>query len=233
MVAMDDRLAAYLALVAAYPRFFVNPPGGMIEILLDPAEIAAAEAAVAARTVRRGFPENWARVGVLNQDQYGTLLRDAVRFTATGEYGTYHRYLRLASGPPGVAVLPLYRGEVVLVHHFRHATRGWHWEIPRGFGETGGDGEADARRELAEEVQGIASHVTPLGRFYVDAAFIDDPIALFFAELSALGAGEAAEGIATVLTVPVAEFERKIANGEIDDGFTLAAFARARARGLL
>ncbi|MGP3928192.1 hypothetical protein [Streptomyces sp. 8N616] len=66
------------------------------------------------------------------EDAYVMLLRDPVRFP-DGRTGTYIRSVS-AMQEPGCVVLPLLGGEVVLLEHFRHATRSWHWEVPRGFG---------------------------------------------------------------------------------------------------
>ncbi len=56
---------------------------------------------------------------------------------------------------------------------------------------------------------------------------------VFLAEVESYGAGEQTEAISDILPTPVAEFERMIATGELKDGFLLAAYARAKARGLL
>lgn len=98
----------YEALRAARPELFRNLPDG-IEILTDPAAVAAAG-------------------GVLYRDRYLTLLRDPVRFP-DGREGTYIRSIG-TTAEPGCVVLPLLDGEVVLIEHFRHATRSWHWELP-------------------------------------------------------------------------------------------------------
>lgn len=227
---MTDR-ADYLALVRARPELFRNPEGAAFEILLDEAEIHQAEAHVARQLAKFGAPQKWAEVGVAFRDQYVLLLRDAVRF-ADGSLGTYIRMVAPENSFQGVVILPVWQGQVLLIRHFRHATRGWHLEVPRGFG-TDPDPEVSARRELAEEIGASGIKLTGLGETYPDAGADSSAAALFYAEVGAYGAPELHEGIAAILPTPLAQFERMIADGELTDGYLLAAYARAKARNLI
>lgn len=230
--ALPARLAEYLALAGTHPAWFRNPPGG-VEILLDPAAILAVEREMGARYAAQGLPASWAEVGVRYRDPYLMLLRDAVRFPG-GDVGVHHRVLRGAGDSSGVAVLPrLPDGRVVLVRHFRHATRAWHWEVPRGGIEAGTDPEETARTELAEEVGGIVAALTPLGAAHGSTGLLGVAVRLYLAELAALGAPALNEGITEIRPVTVAALEAMVCAGEITDAFTLAAFLNARLRGLL
>ena len=51
----------------------------------------------------------------------------------------------------GVAVLPLYKGKIGLIHIYRHAVGQFAWEVPRGFVESGETHLGSAVRELYEE----------------------------------------------------------------------------------
>ena len=225
-------LADYLAFAKAHPALFVNPPEGGIVILLDEHEIQETEAQMAQWLGLLDMPAEWARVGIVYQDQYVRILRDAVRFP-TGLLGTYIRFVGKGDDPPGVIILPFYQGQVLLIRHFRHATRTWHIEIPRGFGKQGYSSEENARRELEEEIGATISRLIPLGSVYPDASMSTECNALFFAEVTSYGKAEEEEAIISILPVSVAEFERMISENEITDGFTLAAYALAKAQGLL
>jgi hypothetical protein len=63
---MDEqaRRAGYEALRGAAPEAFVNPPGAPIELLLDPADVAAAERQAAETLAADGLPTEWAGTGV-------------------------------------------------------------------------------------------------------------------------------------------------------------------------
>jgi ADP-ribose pyrophosphatase len=170
----------------------------------------------------------WAQVGVAFKDQYTLILRDAVRF-ADGSVGTY---IRTIAPVPGVVVLPIWQGQVLLIKHFRHATRSWHLEIPRGFGEDA-DARKGALRELEEEIGATGVQLLQLGEMYPDTGASNSRVALFYAEISTYGRPEATEAITEILPTPITEFERMIGNYQLTDGFLLAAYARAKARGLL
>lgn len=222
----------YLTFAQKHPKLFENPPGIIFTILLDEDKIQQAEAETARRLAARGLPTEWAKVGIVYQDQYLLLLRDAVRFP-DGSLGTYIRFVNPGIAP-GVIILPVCQGHVVLLRHFRHATRTWHLEIPRGFGEQGLSSETNARRELGEEIgaAGAGIQLTFLGDVYSDTGMSAAFNKLYYAEIETYREADIHEAIAELQVVPIAEFERLIRNNEITDGLTLSAYAYAKARGL-
>lgn len=225
-------LEDYLAFAKAHSTLFANPPEGGITILLNEDEIREAEATVARRLEAQGLPAEWARVGITFRDQYVFLLRDAVRFP--GDFlGTYSRLISEEDDPRGVIILPVYQQQVLLIRHFRHATRTWHLEIPRGFGTKGLTSEENARRELEEEIGATISRLFSLGQTYPNTGMTSECDELFFAEVESYGDVEIQEAITELLPTTVSEFERMIRDNEITDGFTLAAYARAKLKGLL
>lgn len=227
---MSD-LAAYFALVRSRPEMFRNPPGAGYEILLDEGDIQRAQQHMARLLEAAGAPAEWAEVGVAFRDQYVAILRDAVRFP-DGSLGTYIRTVPPEGSHPGVVILTVWQGKVLLIRHFRHATRDWHLEIPRGFGSSP-DASQSAERELAEEIGATGIRLAELGEAYPDAGIGDARVALFYAEVSSFGQPELHEGITDILPVPVAEFERKIRDGELRDGFLLMAYGLAKARNMI
>lgn len=224
-------LAAYLSLVQSRPELFDNPPGAGFVILLEETQIQEAEETVAQKLRAVGAPAEWAEVGVAFQDQYLLLLRDAVRF-ADGSLGTYIRTVPDEESFPGVVILPLWRSQVLLVHHFRHATRAWHLELPRGFGSDP-DPRISARRELIEEVGAAEIRLVHLGDSYPDAGSDSSRVAYFLADVDSYGRPEVREGITDIMPTPVAEFQRMISDGELEDGYLLAAYGLARAKNLI
>lgn len=190
-----------------------------------------AEAFMADQLRRDGAPAEWATVGVVFRDQYLLLVRDAVRYS-DGSVGTYIRELDLDPRIAGVAILPVWQEKVLLIRHFRHATRAWHLEIPRGFGSAE-DAEQSARRELAEEIGASGVVLTSLGEMYPDTGIGNSRVALFYAAVVSYGSPESIEGINEVLPTSIAEFEQMIGQCHLDDGYLLAAYGRAKARGLI
>jgi ADP-ribose pyrophosphatase len=219
----------YDELRAAHPHLFANPPDAAYVILTDPADVAAAERAAAERLRARGLPTGWAVTGVVYEDQYLLIVRDAVRMP-NGSLGTYIREVA-PDDVAGVVMVPVIDGRVVLVRLFRHSARAWRLEFPRGFGTPGATAEDDARRELTEEIGAEIVRMVDLGDIEPDGS--GTPVRLFLAELSAYGEAEAAEGISELRLVTPAELAALVGGGEITDLFTLSAYARAVARGLL
>jgi ADP-ribose pyrophosphatase len=227
---MDAR-GQYLEIARSRPDLFENPPGAAFHILLGASEMDQAEASMADRLRRNGAPAEWATVGVAFRDQYLLILRDAVRY-ADGSFGTYIREVGLDPRYVGVVILPVWHGKVLLIRHFRHATRRWHLEIPRGFGSADG-AEESAMRELAEEIGASGIELTALGEIYPDTGAANGRVALFYAAVAAYDRPEALEGIDEILPTLVADFEQMIGQGQLDDGYLLAAYGRAKARGLI
>jgi ADP-ribose pyrophosphatase len=227
---MDVR-QQYLELARSRPELFYNPPGAAFHILLSESEIDQAEASMADRLRRKGVPAEWATVGVVFRDQYLFILRDAVRYS-DGSLGTYIREVDLDPRYLGVVILPVWSGNVLLIRHFRHATRRWHLEIPRGFGSAEAV-EESAMRELAEEIGASGVTLTALGEIYPDSGATNGRVALFYAAVTAFDKPETLEGIDEILPTPTAEFEQMISQSELDDGYLLAAYGRAKARGLI
>ncbi len=224
-------LADYFAFAKAHPEQFVNPPGGSFTILLDEAEIQETESQAAQKLQAQGLPVEWACVGIVYQDQYVQLLRDAVRFP-DGSLGVCTRWGG-EQGTPGVAVLPFYQGQVLLIRHFRHELRTWDLEVIQGFGIPGLSSEECARKELEEEIGATASRLVPLGRVYPDTVWGADYVELFYAEVESYGELEAQEGITDLLLTSVSELERLIREREVTNVFLLVAYSRAKLQGLL
>ena len=228
---MSQERERYEAVRGEWPAFFVNPPDASYEILFDPSLVNAAEAEDAARLAARGLPASWAVTGVVYEDPYTIVVRDAVR-RPDGSLGTYSRTLP-ASGEAGAAVLPLLDGQIVLLRQFRHATRSVHLEIPRGFGEPGVAAADQARAELREEIQAEADSLITLGGIHPNTGAASGRIELFLAVIHDFGEPQASEGIIGIEPRPARIVAENIRDGAITDSFTIGAFTRAWLRGLL
>ncbi|CAL9424973.1 NUDIX hydrolase [Streptomyces sp. enrichment culture] len=216
MTDSQDRthLAAYEVMRREHPELFRNDQSGDGIDIVDP------------RTV-----EVSGELGVLYSDAHIRLLRDPVRFP-DGRTGAYLRILG-STQAPGAAVLPLLEGRVVLLENYRHATRAWHLEIPRGFGTEGLAAEENALKELEEEIGVRPLSLTPVGAVHPDTGMQSHLVRLFVADLAAIGAMETAAGIRRAVLLTPDELDSRILDGSVTDGFTLAAVAQARLRNLL
>jgi ADP-ribose diphosphatase len=222
----------YMVLMKTYPEWFENPPNAAFEILREEEEICRAETTKAADLERQGLPGEWAHVGVVFRDQYVTILRDAVRYP-DGSLGTYIRLMAETRGAAGVLVLPVCEGRLLLIRHFRHATRTWHWELPAGGCEGSITTEDQARLELKEEIEATPVRLIYLGPLHNDiglsAAYLD----VFYAEVSSFGRPEVQEGITEVAAVTPEQFEAMVRTHQVTGADTVSAYTLAKAHGLL
>jgi ADP-ribose pyrophosphatase len=220
----------YHALIAARPILARNLPGG-IDVVTDPAETARIENGMAERFAAKGMPREWARAGVFYEDPYLLVLRDAVIFP-DGKPGLYHRAIARHDEPTGVAILGRYRGDVILLRHFRHPTREWHLEIPRGAVAIDENPTQMAQVEISEEIGGTITSMTQMGVLHGASAFMRHRVVLVYAEFSAIGTPALGEGIAEIVSVAPTELDRLIREGAVTDSFTVAAAYHAKLRGL-
>jgi ADP-ribose pyrophosphatase len=225
---LADCLARYRALVRERPERFGNPAGDIYEILFGADEIDRARRDAENHRRTEGLPAEDTRVGVLAEDPYLMVMREAVRF-ADGTYGLYNRLLV----PSGAAILPVVDNSIVLLHRFRHGTRRWHFEAPRGSFTGRGTRADEARRELLEEIGSAAIDLIDLGQLHSTTGCLDEEHQLYLARIDAVGRPDLHEAIERIDLFPIDEVERMIADGTITDGPTLALFLRARLRGYL
>ena len=83
----------------------------------------------------------------------------------------------------GVAVLPIFEGQIALINIYRHPIDCWSWEIPRGFLELGEENEVSVIRELEEET-GLTcekNKLNSLGVFVPDGGSSSSRIKIFVA----------------------------------------------------
>jgi ADP-ribose pyrophosphatase len=171
------------------------------------------------------------------EDPYLIVVRDAVRFPDEGprakeKLGTYIRTMP-SSGAAGAAVLPIARADIVLLCHFRHATRQTHLEIPRGYGEPGVAPADQAAKELDEEIEAKADKLISLGKLHTNTGAAVDCVELFLAEIEKFGKPQVSEGITSIEVHSPSEVAELIRRDEITDSFTIAAFTRAWLSNLL
>src|SRR5262245_49231806 len=176
-------LERYRALVRERPDQFTNPPGEIYEILLDAKQIDRAQRDAFSHRQREGLRTDDTRVGVLAVDPYLMVMRDAVRF-ADGSYGLYNRLLV----PSGAAIMPVVGDSIALLHRFRHGTRRWHLEVPRGSFSGVGTRKDEAERELVEEIGAAPiDELIDLGTLHSTTGCLDEEHQLYLARIASIG----------------------------------------------
>ena len=223
----------YMEFAKAYPELFNNEQA-MIKLDLDVKAISTWHEKRIDELSEKNQPLEWADIGIILNDRYILVLRDFVEFP-DGSKGSYFRILNQADlhGGQGVVVLPAMNNKYLLLHQYRHPTRSWSYEIPRGFGVPGVPAEQQAKNEVDEETQGEIAELIDLGIYHSNTGLEGNKVKLFFANLKSIGKPAEAEGIESYRWVSLDELEKMIVTAEITDGFTIAAYTRAKLRGLL
>lgn len=230
---MDTALSKYLELLHNNPNLIANKDA-LIKIIPDENVIKNWERSYKDKLTAIGKPKEWAEIGLVYSDPYIVILRDLVEFPG-GSKGSYFRILNQADlqGGQGVVVLPTMNGKYLLLRQYRHPIRSWSYEIPRGFGEPGIQAEQQAKNEVLEEVKGEIDNIIDLGVYHSNTGLEGNKVELFFAKLKSIGKPAQDEGIESYLWVSLSELEEMIATAKITDGFTIAAYTRAKLLGLL
>lgn len=168
--------------------------------------------------------------GIRYEDPYILLIRDRVRFPG----GTEGSYLRIANkseltGATGTVMVPTWQEHVVFVRIFRHATRSWEWELPRGFQDPSISESENAAKETEEELGVSPIRVERLGEFNANTGLLTGMIGVYKVPLGAdpmdLGRPQFEESIAHFRKIAASALPAWIASGTVRCGITLAAVA--------
>lgn len=168
------------------------------------------------------------------------------------EIYAYERLVATKDGA-GIVSVPVLRDEngkpkFVLIKQFRHAIRREQWNFPRGFGENGLSALKNTQKELYEEICAVlwdpekqseirynkedpesSDDPTPalveLGRITTDSGSQCDTVAIVQAEVKSHAVPENHEAIIDSKEVDAEELRNMIMSHQIDDSFTIMAFA--------
>ena len=184
---------------------FGKAENGEIEIIQDRQEIAEIE------------QETGRVVGLVAEDKYWIWLDDAVQFP-NKTYGVYGRLLWRSSlnGRAGVVIMAILpNGKVVLNRNFRHATRSWEYELPRGAREPHETIEIAANREAKEETGMIVEELFLLGEIAVDSGTLNTIAPIFYARVVGRqeSTPEDSEAIASIDAFSIEELKKGFVDG--------------------
>ncbi len=223
----------YFSLFTNHPQMF-NNKGMAFRIEKSKEIINSWEEEEVNKLQKQGKPIDWAKIGVVYEDPYIFLLRDLIEFP-NGKMGSYFRLFNRSelSGGRGTVILPVFNEMIVIQRQFRHPIRSWSWEFPRGFGEEYLGAKENAIKEVFEEIEGEVSELIDLGLYHSNTGLEGNQVALFYAKLSSLGKPNIAEGIREIKLINVLELEKMISSAIITDGFTIAAYTRAKLMNLI
>lgn len=161
-----------------------NHREGEIQLIVDPKLILQIQDQQKELLIKKGMSPTAAtlasRVGIISEDRFWLFLRDAVIFPS-GTKGLYNRIVPQSSlsGLAGVAIAPLLPdGRVIMILNYRHATRSWEVELPRGGRADHETIEQAAVRETIEETGYRLQNPTLLGVITPDSGITSARVAV-------------------------------------------------------
>lgn len=201
----------YLELLEKHPRLvahFGDVSQGEIQVIVDPEEMAEIE------------KQTGREVGILKRDRYWLWVNDACAFP-NGTKGVYGRILWAQSleANPGVAVMPITsEGKVILNCNFRHATRSWEIELPRGGVNPGETPEAAAIRETSEETGMLVDSLIRLGEIAPDTGLTNTIVPIYAAKVidKQTAQPEDSEAIEEILSLSIQEIKQAFLQGYLE-----------------
>jgi ADP-ribose pyrophosphatase len=217
----------YAELLKLYPELYEpngNPKLGEIEIVLDPAKVEEIQQKQYERLRELGIPADrankWTKTGEIARDKYFIWVRDAVIFPS-GAGGLYDRIISESAlgGNIGAAVLPVFpNGDIGVVVQYRHATRSWELELPRGSSEGKESSLETAKRELKEEAGLEAAQWTQLGLMAPDTGILQSKVPIFLAKdlKEVKSSHDESEAIDGLIRLPLKKLNNALKEGSIE-----------------
>lgn len=225
----------YLELIKKQP--LGNHSKGEVEIATCPFHIEEIEECARLSLIKIGVNDpkatEWSRIGIIAEDPYLYWFRDDVIFPS-GHQGTCERIIWKSGldGHPGIAIFPISpEGKFILKLNYRHATRSWEVEIPRGMNQKEESLHAAAQRELLEKTGYQLDDLLKLGTLAPDSGILTSiiPIVACKGKNPSNNAPDDTEAILDNLLLTLEELEAGVLQGFWNvshEGHTLRAFVR-------
>jgi len=212
-LSLEKRLQPYFQLLENHASV-LGPNGdstqGEIQILTD------------LETIRKIEESTGQKVGILAENHWQIWICDAVRFP-NGKEGVYGRFVWKNTlnnnGFSGAAILPYTPdGKILLMAIYRHATRQWELELPRGCSSPDELAKKTVIRELQEETGAIADDISPLGTTCADTGCLIGLNLLAMVKVQSYGPTQQdpAETGSRLYTFTERELQKIIKNGEVE-----------------
>ncbi len=180
------------------------------------------------------------KFGVLYEDAFIVLIRDKVRFP-NGKTGGYIRVLNRSQlehpDSGGTVMVPIWNGKLIFIRVFRHSTRQWEWELPRGFQEPDISKEENAEKEIKEELGVGVRKIQAIGNVKPNTGILASSATCYRVDLEGdpldNRSRDKEEAIGEVKAVALEELDSFIREQPVTCGFSLSAILLARAHGLI
>lgn len=160
------------------------------------------------------------KYGVIYNSTFNTMIVDPIK--GDKDFFSYERVVPSALRN-GVVLFTVCNGKIVLLRQFRHAIRKEQLCCPRGFGEMNINTIENAKKELREELNAVViEEPIELGIITADSGLSSGSATVFLMKINEFN-DLREEGIREIVALTPDEMQQSIKNGEIDDGYTLAA----------
>jgi len=166
------------------------------------------------------------KLGVVFENNYFSLIVDLVENSKGIRY-TYARIIN-KNEYNGVVIIPLLNNKIVFLKQFRHGTREYEIELPRGFSEKSKTIQDNAESEIYEELGSAATNIEYLGNVVNDTGLSGGLVHIFVCEINSIGKLSADEGIKDTMQFSLSEVEDLIKDNHIRDCFTLSAIYKLK-----
>lgn len=234
---MKSHQLDYLSLLPKKYQYKGNHRDGEIEIATDPKTIFEIVKTHSNYLKSLNLSHDSNEIGIVFEDEFIIVIRDPVIFP-NGKIGTYLRIIERSSleGPVGVVMIPFCNGSICLRKVFRHATRQWELECPRGFRSKDLTPTDAVKQEISEELGLNIKSINELGSINANTGLFAGAAMAYWVMVEVGDAHpfpEEEEAFGEIVMLTPKQLMEKIRCGEISDGFTLSAVQLAQAHKLL
>lgn len=161
------------------------------------------------------------KLGIVFENKYFSLVVDLIENST----GTRYPYARIVHRNKynGVVVIPILNNKIVFLKQFRHGTREFEIELPRGFSEKSKTIQENAESEVYEELGVMPKNIEYLGNVINDSSLSGGLVHIFVCEIEAVEKLSADEGIKDTIQLTLHETEEFINENKIRDCFSISA----------
>jgi ADP-ribose pyrophosphatase len=229
--------SSYLSQLPRTAQRLGNASKGEIEIITRKKKAKKIDRETASELEGSALGKGGKRIGILLEDDVHMVVRDPVEYPS-GATGARMRIIGKTQfdGVNGIVALTVCEGVFYMRKIFRHPTRSWELEAVRGRRESGQRSSATARKEIKEELGFPVRKLTKIGTICPETALMSSILDVYWAEL---GVGpqrddpEEKEAFGEMRKMSPQEVADAVLNGEIRDGYTIAALMLAQLAGMM
>ncbi len=203
-------IVEYMRFYKHYPQYFNYNEN--INIIVDEVELKV-----------YGLNEK-CKLGIVYENQYFWIVVDLVE-NAQGKRYPYTRIIN-KNEYNGVVIIPKLNDRIVFLKQFRHGTREFEYELPRGFSEKESTIFENAERETFEELGVVPKNIEYLGNIVSDSGLSGGVVHIFVCEIDKIVELAVDEGIKDTIHLTLDEVLALINENKIRDSFSISAVCK-------